>query len=299
MIAETNHCSHAVAYLAAAASRFLGIGDIVYGQELGQFTKRLESSVKFRFPRNGDPLDWRKRKHGTSFADLIQGYAAPFKLPFDATAIEFSCDKAGEIVELDFAFDAVVVLASQAGDEIYIERCLRDMTHGYWVPGSCAVVLSPDGSYKIAVSNDPEISAHIAAKSRDDLHAEVMNNMGDAMLAVIELISALACINVSRRLCEAPVALNRKRERNGKKPLYSYWVLEIDEGKGSAKSSAESSGGSHASPRVHLRRGHIRRLPDRNVWVNACVVGNKASGMVAKDYAFKPDAGPKIAERMH
>ena len=120
--------------------------------------------------------------------------------------------------------------------------------------------------------------------------------LGFALWAVIELISALSCRNVKQRVCHEPVALNKKRIKNGNRPFYSYRILEIDEGKPATEPGA---GGSHASPRVHLRRGHIRRLPDRNVWVNACVVGNKALGMVSKDYAFKAGAGERIAESMH
>ena len=36
-------------------------------------------------------------------------------------------------------------------------------------------------------------------------------------------------------------------------------------------------------PREHLRRGHVRRLPDgRKTWVQACVVGSRALGVVRK-----------------
>jgi hypothetical protein len=47
----------------------------------------------------------------------------------------------------------------------------------------------------------------------------------------------------------------------------------------------KASGGTHASPRVHLRRGHIRRLPGKNIWVNATIVGNSDLGVVIKDYS--------------
>ncbi len=47
-------------------------------------------------------------------------------------------------------------------------------------------------------------------------------------------------------------------------------------------------GGTHASPRLHLRRGHPRQYaPGKYCWVQPCVVGNKAAGMVHKDYAIK------------
>ena len=44
-------------------------------------------------------------------------------------------------------------------------------------------------------------------------------------------------------------------------------------------------GGSHASPRWHIRRGHWRQLADgRRVFVRACEVGDAERGRVLKDY---------------
>jgi hypothetical protein len=44
-------------------------------------------------------------------------------------------------------------------------------------------------------------------------------------------------------------------------------------------------GGSHASPRWHIRRGHWRQLADgRQVFVRACEVGDADRGGVLKDY---------------
>ena len=57
-----------------------------------------------------------------------------------------------------------------------------------------------------------------------------------------------------------------------------------------AESYRDDGGGTHASPRVHLRRGHIRKIADgRTVWVQACVVGSK-HGMVLKDYKLRSAA---------
>jgi hypothetical protein len=44
-------------------------------------------------------------------------------------------------------------------------------------------------------------------------------------------------------------------------------------------------GGTHATPRWHIRRGHWRRLADgRRVFVRECEVGDKSRGGVVKDY---------------
>ena len=49
--------------------------------------------------------------------------------------------------------------------------------------------------------------------------------------------------------------------------------------------ASEPLGGTHASPRWHIRRGHWRQLADgRRVFVQACEVGDPARGGVVKDY---------------
>jgi hypothetical protein len=50
----------------------------------------------------------------------------------------------------------------------------------------------------------------------------------------------------------------------------------------------EHLGGTHASPRQHDRRGHMRRLPGgRQVWVKPCRVGDAALGTVFHDYEVR------------
>ena len=43
------------------------------------------------------------------------------------------------------------------------------------------------------------------------------------------------------------------------------------------------------SPRVHLRRGHLRRLPGKIAWVQPAVVGKVKKGITMKDYNVQTD----------
>lgn len=97
-------------------------------------------------------------------------------------------------------------------------------------------------------------------------------------------LSVLNCSNIEYIDNPAPENLNRKRIAAGKVPLFSYKTLHV---KTDAREvNRNPMGGTHASPRVHLRRGHVRRLSEtRNTWVSACVVGNRERGMVHKEYA--------------
>lgn len=101
--------------------------------------------------------------------------------------------------------------------------------------------------------------------------------------AVASFVSALQCSNVSAVEEKVGEKLNKARAKRGKAPLFSTWTLVLH-----GKSSASSSlGGTHASPRVHLRRGHPRQVrPGVWTWVQPCVVGNKDLGVIHKDYQF-------------
>ncbi len=54
------------------------------------------------------------------------------------------------------------------------------------------------------------------------------------------------------------------------------------------KPRSEGKGATHASPRLHDRRGHLRRLASgKNVWVKSCKVGDASKGAIFHDYAIK------------
>lgn len=110
----------------------------------------------------------------------------------------------------------------------------------------------------------------------------------DTMAGVAVFLTALQCVNVRQRLNAPNANIQKARAKRGKRPLFSYWTLELN----GRSERGEHQGGTHASPRVHLRRGHPRQYaPGLWTWVQPCAVGNKTAGMVHKDYS----AGPALA----
>jgi hypothetical protein len=116
--------------------------------------------------------------------------------------------------------------------------------------------------------------------------AEIQLDTRDEVHAFVNACSVIACSNVELADVVASPALNKKRIANGKRPLFSYKVLQLDS-ENSRKSRAPSGGGSHASPRMHLRRGHIRRLDGRTIWVRSTLVNSSSEGVVLKDYSVR------------
>jgi len=77
---------------------------------------------------------------------------------------------------------------------------------------------------------------------------------------------------------------NRRKIQQGKAPTYDWTTVHIEP----AKPRLDSKGRTHASPRLHDRRGHLRRLTTgKNVWVKACKVGDASKGAIFHDYKIE------------
>jgi len=97
------------------------------------------------------------------------------------------------------------------------------------------------------------------------------------------LCQILNCTNVDSNVTLPDAALNKKRIKNGKLPLFEYRTLTIRH-RNPTTGGVELEGDRN-SPRLHLRRGHIRRHPTAgNIWVRNCVVGDQSIGVIKKDY---------------
>ena len=106
-----------------------------------------------------------------------------------------------------------------------------------------------------------------------------------ALILMVTAIEVINCSNVIVLDSPEPKHINRARAKKGKLPLYTFKTLHIKTGPRMER-EGRGAGTTHAPPRVHLRRGHIRRLANGNtVWVQPCVVGDKTRGVVHKDYS--------------
>lgn len=134
--------------------------------------------------------------------------------------------------------------------------------------------------------------ASIAGKTREAINWALRPKEIDAyapsVLEILHIVSAflsaLNCSNVSKVENRPEPKIQRARAKRGKLPLFSFWTLVLDLDRAQ---EGKSSGGTHASPRLHLRRGHARQYsPGKWTWVQPHAVGNKKAGIVHKDYAL-------------
>lgn len=135
----------------------------------------------------------------------------------------------------------------------------------------------------------PFVSRMLSAglTDRSEMDKIVLVDTVDEISVAYNFLAALNCSNVGHQKLPASAKLNAKRVRNGRMPLFDYHVLDIEVISGSRPESKPGMGGAHSSPRTHLRRGHIRRLESRSIWINATVVNPGHSPMLNKDYRIR------------
>jgi hypothetical protein len=126
-------------------------------------------------------------------------------------------------------------------------------------------------------------------RERFETHEELTRSAAD-ILDIATLIYARLCEVLANHEVETTDVVpddkaNRLRRIKGYAPLYTYKTLVIGPPK---KRKVVRGGGTHASPRSHMRRGYYRT--SRNGvrhWVQACMVMGGTPGFVHKDYKVK------------
>jgi len=110
--------------------------------------------------------------------------------------------------------------------------------------------------------------------------AGLKSNLSSIAIA-LKYIEIINCSNIEL-VNNIPSKLKQDRAKKKGKKLFEYKTLHI---KQNTKRNINKSEGKHTSPRVHLRRGHIRKCHSGiTTWVQPCVVGDKEKGMIHKDY---------------
>ena len=266
--------------------------DLEYLREIADTIKH---SVHFALPNEGFIFD----------DDLkgLTGHVDKFRLPFPSITLEyFTWEK--NRTEETLPCPKRLIVAEEAKldgeDVIKVIAICYYATYKKWSPLTVGFVVKWDGSVtaipaeqglmfgingSVGIVNQAHFDQVVQRDGEKKALDALLLDFWVEMRVFLEFMEALTCSNVKPHLIE-PVNIFKQRRRaaDGKLPLYETYVLTIP-GKPSAKQ--ESKQGTHSSPRQHLRRGHIRRLPSGNIWVNSCVVGNASKGVIEKQYAVQ------------
>lgn len=154
----------------------------------------------------------------------------------------------------------------------------------YWsfLPFISIAVIEKEGDVKVSVN--PFFQK---AEGEDDYKIELEKSLKGLSASVASeimfFLQMLSCSNVTMQIVDKPHALNKKRAKKNLPPLDSYHILKLPMyGKPKYEGQEHSD---RNSPRLHFRRGHVRRLsPEQLTWVSHCMVGDASRGTVEKHY---------------
>lgn len=103
-----------------------------------------------------------------------------------------------------------------------------------------------------------------------------------ALAQIKAICVALDAEVATHEVVRAPERLNKKREAEGRMPLYSYHVVNL--ARRIRVSNPSSGSGQQTKKRLHFRRGHWRHYAEFKTWVRWCLVGDPELGFIDKEY---------------
>lgn len=178
------------------------------------------------------------------------------KLPYPTIACQLEVKKISVITLLREGNQCV---------ELFV---FNETDQGFYSHGSLTLMnASPEIFYYI-----PSLSA-TTENTRKQL---LLSSLG----MMVRTLEVLNCRNVFTQMISPPPKLNKKRISSGKVPIYAHKILVLRRKSGRNL----PLGGSHSSPVVHLRRGHVKRRNTGEFWWQPCIVGNPERGTLTKDY---------------
>jgi hypothetical protein len=177
-----------------------------------------------------------------------------------------------EIVQSGVVGGCMVALAIATSDDVRGYLFQRDSKRGAWTEVLAYARFLQDGVAEV------ETNPKVLRPQDIGVYSEVLPS---AVWRAVGLLAA-GCAFQSQTLSPLRRA---KLARIGVRG-WEYRVADIDPSR--IAEAAARLGGTHASPRWHIRRGHWRRLGDgRRVFVRECEVGDRSRGGIVKDYRLE------------
>jgi len=158
-----------------------------------------------------------------------------------------------------------------------------------WACAPVTVVMDKEyhtGLYGMRFGGDPATDEILKTLREVITPQQLLQEFVPDLTTVFTLWKLLGVHDAKQIPVPAPQKLQARREKsNGRKPkLYDYHVLSIG---GEVWDSPHEHTGTGEGKRSHLRRGHIRRLEAKSVWVRSTYVHGSKEGFVKKDYEVK------------
>jgi len=248
------------------------------GSILSRHIRQIRIGVKFVLPDEGDIL-------GLPYEDTVALLDSEEKwnLPYEDIVLEYTMPR-GRWVAKESKFELAtttkrIVLVHDLGDKYAISGLWYYDDFKEW--GFCPWFAADKAVETAVYCIDDKLTRKVSAMGAMD---EMVHDISGEMAILCRFLAALSCRNVGI----SHATSERKHSTKSALPYDSYRRLVITSNKGELGSYGELSG-DRRSPREHLRRGHIRRLPAGNIWVQSTVVNLGVGGKVDKDYQLNKE----------
>lgn len=287
-VQATNYAAHALDAL-RELSRDIPISSSQSRRDLEVLQSLIRRSEKFLLPPNGELLFTRDyREH---FFDLMH-------LPYPLISLELpvtqsfhfhgSCRITKSLIiawtkEANCSWSSPV----DSDDAINFTEMVYFDNAWHIRPGICG--FSPSnldfrGGKTVAWSGLATFPEYFDVCTHDEIESELAGMFSSGFNALLEFCMTVNCENVSQERIDPSKVINKSRVSKGKAPFFSYRFLRIP----TPSLDTSPANGTHSSPRLHLRRGHLRRLQTGKVtWVRNTIVGNPELGVIEKTYLVR------------
>lgn len=226
--------------------------------------RKITEAVKFEFDFGEFPVLSQE-----AMEDHIENLRLPFPLCY------FEIPGVGALLARENGNDRYILVHP------FLYGLYGSKEWGTWPPEVMLAICKDTGTL-ISLSEDESIQRDLEKSCGDEQQATIISALPSM---VIRGLSVMNCSNVKCMENPPPKFLNKKRAKHGKVPMFSYWTLHISAGEQRSAEHGNVAQSGRSGPRLHLRRGHIRRLPSgATTWVQPCVVGEQRRGVVSKDY---------------
>jgi hypothetical protein len=298
MITAKNYAAQAQFDMYEFIHYFLGENNVRANRFLDLLSAYIDQSEHFAMPDGGSIL---------TIKDFGIIHDSGFRIPYETITVEYASeDRRTKHLIIAREMEINEALNSLIGEEnhAYIKSsgsvCCTVITGlsgvgNYWNINPVGLVVpqaQKEGGDNAIVAIDfvwnTDILGGLAAigeRSSQVFRDQCVEDMKEnCLFPICNLVQALTCTNVTTSKIQEENKKNEKRRKEGKLPFYETKTLVIKTDR-DGKSAISKATSSHRPPRQHLRRGHIRRLENKNVWVNACVVGDLSNGSLMKSYS--------------
>jgi len=226
-------------------------------QEIGRLFESTKSDAVAFVAEETAAIEWK----GLGQAALSCGRPM---LPYPVVWLEFN-----SISPPGSAVCQLLLSTDEGWEAVYFSR----------LPATRQPMQGPLLWYEVLQSKEADVDIQFLSHEPKGKNAETERSAKFLVENTLRWLGALACKNV-QAVENPPTFTQRRAAAKRKRPIFSTWTLHLK-----PSGPRADHGGTHASPRVHLRRGHVREYaPGKFTWVQPAVVGRPELGMVHKDY---------------